>query len=296
MCIIYTKPLLFRKRATAAECQRHEWLTKSLSTRSEKAKNAERKNLDITKDNLMTFVERWRQHPNSPYAIIADHDEQRREKNHDVKSLSSTHVQCPSSTLDVSPVSSVESSVAESVLSERDLPPSASLAKFAASLDFSLGRRSSESVGPAKHRNAANRIFLAEEILKLSEHLRSLSARPFTATSEQQQQTSYNRHPIKDVISSAGPKCATVGDTSSTRGNQSYLNEPTSAKNRLLHLLDKWEDVQRPHDLKRASISNDWCAEKLVPRNSLNSLAAYFRSCHATTAPTFYNPSRSVQR
>ncbi|XP_011633109.1 calcium-dependent protein kinase 4-like [Pogonomyrmex barbatus] len=178
------------KRMTAAQCREHRWLARKTSkTRSEKevaelaaAKRTaffenrpvisvvdDREELDVTKDNLRLFVERWREHPDSPYIIDSYHALPRnplRDRNESM----SLRGHSPS------PCDSLRSS---STQSERVMDSTAkdnsSYLLSVPSLSLSLERRASEGTALRNRRDPASQIALAEEIIKLSEHLRSIA-------------------------------------------------------------------------------------------------------------------------
>lgn len=64
--------LHFRKRLTATQCLAHPWLRRKPPPPVKKQPTVinlapPRSELDLAKDNLKYFVERWNEHPNSPY-------------------------------------------------------------------------------------------------------------------------------------------------------------------------------------------------------------------------------------
>ncbi|XP_057339928.1 twitchin-like isoform X2 [Microplitis mediator] len=170
------------KRLTAHQCRRHRWLApKSSSTRPKndapirkKKKKKEivkpilplinnnnkkvKSELDVTKDNLKLFVERWRDHPNSPYlfddngTVVGERDRQ--------ESMS-LRGQSPS------PPESICSLTSDSVFDDRlnlNVP------------NLTFERRASEGQAQDSYtRDPASQIIIAEEIIKLSEHLRSIT-------------------------------------------------------------------------------------------------------------------------
>ncbi|EZA49629.1 hypothetical protein DMN91_006107 [Ooceraea biroi] len=179
------------KRMTAAQCREHRWLArKTQKTRSEKEvaglaaatrlafienrpiigliSDNGREELDVTKDNLRLFVERWREHPDSPYTIdsyyalprnpLRDHDES-----------VSLRAHSPS------PCDSLRSSSTQSEKVTEPVRDSSSHLLSVPSLSLSLERRASEGTAARSRRDPASQIALAEEIIKLSEHLRSIA-------------------------------------------------------------------------------------------------------------------------
>lgn len=129
----------------------------------------DREELDVTKDNLRLFVERWREHPDSPYTIDSYHALPRNPLRNRDESVS-LRGHSPS------PCDSLRSS---STQSERVMEPVArdnsSHLLSVPSLSLSLERRASEGYAARNRRDPASQIALAEEIIKLSEHLRSIA-------------------------------------------------------------------------------------------------------------------------
>ncbi|XP_017468291.1 PREDICTED: death-associated protein kinase related [Rhagoletis zephyria] len=84
------------------------------------ANTAEIKELDTTKDNLKNFIERWEEHPNSPYVfdvesnVIAPLSETSFNKTHGPESISSSRVCSPS------PCESIETIIDDDVFSNAD--------------------------------------------------------------------------------------------------------------------------------------------------------------------------------
>lgn len=171
---------IYRKRLTAHQCRRHRWLApKATSTRPKDApirkkkkkkeivkpnlplnnnnNNKVKSELDVTKDNLKLFVERWRDHPNSPY-LFDDNGTVVGERDQESMSLRG---QSPS------PPESICSLTSDSVFDER-------LVLNVPNLAFE--RRASEGQAQDSYtRDPASQIIIAEEIIKLSEHLRSIT-------------------------------------------------------------------------------------------------------------------------
>lgn len=179
----------FRKRLSATQCREHRWLTKKPSNQqveeaalqpnpltetitqirqiSRVLVNNNMNNLgelDMTKDNLRLFVERWREHPDSPYMIdlpqlgisslMHDHEE--------LVSLQG-HSPSPCASICSTPSETTEIPVHESQ-------------SFLTVPSFGFERRASEGVTMEKPRSdPASQIVLAEEIIKLSEHLRAIA-------------------------------------------------------------------------------------------------------------------------
>lgn len=129
-----------------------------------------REELDMTKDNLRLFVERWREHPDSPYTIDSYHSLPRNSRSRDHDESVSLRGHSPS------PCDSLRSS---STQSEKVMDPvrdnySTRLLSVP-SFSLTLERRASEGTAARNRRDPASQIALAEEIIKLSEHLRSIA-------------------------------------------------------------------------------------------------------------------------
>ncbi|KOX76683.1 Myosin light chain kinase, smooth muscle [Melipona quadrifasciata] len=170
------------KRMSAAECREHRWLAKkpasqqqrqvkemakpqSRSVQIPRVRTSNVDELDVTKDNLRLFVERWREHPDSPYLIDIP---QQLNSTGDHEELVSLRGQSPS------PCASICSTLSETT----DSSPRESHGTFLTvpSFGYGLERRASESVATQKPRSdPASQIVLAEEIIKLSERLRSIA-------------------------------------------------------------------------------------------------------------------------
>lgn len=170
---------------SAAQCREHRWLAKKPSKQQveqtvskSKSKvpqqiheiprletsNAEE--LDVAKDNLRLFVERWREHPNSPYMLdIPSYNFlQNSTKEYDDRVSLKAHSPSPCASICSTPSETADSSPRESHSSFLTVP------------GFGFERRASEGIATEKSRgDPASQIILAEEIIKLSEHLRSIA-------------------------------------------------------------------------------------------------------------------------
>ncbi|XP_014481621.1 PREDICTED: serine/threonine-protein kinase DCLK1-like [Dinoponera quadriceps] len=173
------------KRFTATQCREHRWLARKTNARTEKEvvglEEAKRKalienrpsivadnkdELDVTKDNLRLFVERWREHPDSPYTIDTYHALPRNPARERDESVSlRAHSPSPCDSLPSSSAPSEKVPIRENPGNLLSVP----------SLSLSLERRASEGVAMRHRRDPASQIALAEEIIKLSEHLRAIA-------------------------------------------------------------------------------------------------------------------------
>ncbi|XP_014611049.1 PREDICTED: myosin light chain kinase, smooth muscle-like [Polistes canadensis] len=189
------------KRATASECREHRWLLKrdnnnplileekkgtlsmptklekkrsnddqiltssrEINGKEEKLSSREEENLDLTKDNLRLFVERWREHPDSPYIIDTIQNVSKFNTWNDLEEAVSLLAQSPSPRESICSMGSSETEFSNSP-SFLNVP----------SIGLALERRASEGTARNKSRDQASQIVLAEEIIKLSEHLRTIA-------------------------------------------------------------------------------------------------------------------------
>ncbi|XP_044582273.1 calcium/calmodulin-dependent protein kinase type IV-like isoform X16 [Cotesia glomerata] len=166
------------KRISAHVCRFHPWLAPKSNSKTKKQSPLKKKKktkkvaplvvtpaspvvknkseLDVTKDNLKQFVERWRDHPNSPY-LFEDNGTVEREGDRSM----SLKGQSPS------PPESICSLTSEGAFDDR---------LFLNVPNLAFERRASEGQGQ-EYRDPASQIKIAEEIIKLSEHLRLLASR-----------------------------------------------------------------------------------------------------------------------
>lgn len=171
---------------TAEECLSHNWLKrddpkKNLVSASTPAdQNYE---MEATKDNLKVFVERWNEHPNSPYVFeMTSHIISPIHHNHPLSSLTHLkHIQEDTKLsgsfhslvgMSPSPCGSLASSLEseqgffENLHREHEIEDQPQLEHI---------RRASDSTCVVKTPDVSERINLAEEIKKLSDRLFQLS-------------------------------------------------------------------------------------------------------------------------
>nr|KAF7389616.1 hypothetical protein H0235_018100 [Vespula pensylvanica] len=202
------------KRASASQCREHRWLAKKKNdpliieekkqiddkpmksnkieldsavlinsiklagTVNGRSNVIDEDELDLTKDNLRLFVERWREHPDSPYIIDNVNTLSNLERHHsrddntdNTDETVSLRAQCPSPR---ESLCSFESSETDASNSNRD--DSRGYYLNVPNLGFALERRASEGTATDKSsRDQASQISLAEEIIKLSEQLRNIA-------------------------------------------------------------------------------------------------------------------------
>ncbi|XP_015431987.1 PREDICTED: calcium-dependent protein kinase 4-like [Dufourea novaeangliae] len=174
------------KRMSAVQCREHRWLARKPSKQIEqtpplaipivdrskqttqifRVPETKLEELDVAKDNLKLFVERWREHPDSPYMIeLPTCSLSQLNSIHDREELVSLMGHSPS------PCASICSTSSETAES-----PSQDHQGYLVVPNFGFERRASEGVSTEKSRSdAASQIVLADEIIRLSEHLRSIA-------------------------------------------------------------------------------------------------------------------------
>lgn len=162
------KGLYFRSRPSATECLRHQWLKKRPQPGPKPVpppRPSPKHKLDVAKDNLRLFVERWSEHPNSPY--VFDND------THEITCLMNGNYEKSSiGGCSPSPRSSLQSS--PDIL-EEDLEPPPMRDTLSPRYNPVERRASDSSCFLHKRADVLVRKNLAEEIKKLSDHLYMLS-------------------------------------------------------------------------------------------------------------------------
>ncbi|XP_022120212.1 myosin light chain kinase, smooth muscle isoform X2 [Pieris rapae] len=158
-------------RPTATECLRHRWLVKRAPAKQDKPtpqpRLSPKQELDMAKDNLRLFVERWSEHPNSPYVFDNESQEILCMVNGERSSIGGCSP---------SPRSSLSSSP-DMVFDEDDLepPPLRDPVNLKTRYNPVERRASDSSCFLHKRPDVLVRKNLAEEIKKLSDHLYMLS-------------------------------------------------------------------------------------------------------------------------
>ncbi|KAL5287413.1 hypothetical protein ACFFRR_008367 [Megaselia abdita] len=135
----------------------------------------QKKDVELSKDNLKTFIERWEEHPNSPYVFDVESNVIMPLKDSSRNSISSSRV-C----LSPSPCESIDS-VSDDVFldkNENQIPntPTTSSNSDIQEYLHSFERRNSDTSFLVNRRSSVGeRMNLAEEIRKLSDHLMMLA-------------------------------------------------------------------------------------------------------------------------
>ncbi|VVD02317.1 unnamed protein product [Leptidea sinapis] len=158
-------------RPSATECLRHSWLIKRSPLKQDRPRKqpqlSPKQELDMAKDNLRLFVERWSEHPNSPYVFDNQSQEILTLDNGERSSIGGCSP---------SPRSSLSSSP-DYVFEDRDFepPPLRDPTDFKTRYNPVERRASDSSCFLHKRPDVLVRKNLAEEIKKLSDHLFMLS-------------------------------------------------------------------------------------------------------------------------
>lgn len=305
---------------TAEQCLNHAWLHRKVPPAP---------TMEVTKDNLRQFVERWNEHPNSPYVFEMTNGHVR-----DIKpdSLPSLEGMSPS------PCGSVVSCGSDNAFQNIDttnnnvlMPPS---------LDHL--RRSSDSTCVVKGSDISERINLAEEIRKLSQKLFQLSTMstiappqsnndpiiptPLEIPKIETPKNGYIKGPYNCVLPKDHPLNVNCGipwrrtkfrisnmsrdvpispknidnarmfrfSTSSIRPNQDEVgNSPNGTKDLLLKLLEHWDGPQGPSrpNPRHGSFSTEWTENDSLGQKTISSLNTFFQSRAAAKKVTQFHKS-----
>ncbi|CAK9809928.1 Myosin light chain kinase, smooth muscle [Anthophora quadrimaculata] len=265
------------KRMTAVECREHRWLAKPPTQQQveqtkmmeipmrnyeiPRVKASHVDELDLAKDNLRLFVERWREHPDSPYLIdlpqlvlprqnslARDHDE-------------SVSLRCYSP----SPCASICSTPSETT----DSSPRESRSSFLTVPSFSYGleRRASEGVATEKPRSdPASQIVLAEEIIKLSEHLRSIAMG--TCVKQNEEETS------SECGSQQSKKTEMIEDRVKRNGVRAKSNGLVDENTEGNEITEKLSSIMRHRKLNGTTFHSSRSFEKYTETNAGNMFAS----------------------
>lgn len=185
-------------RMSAAECLEHNWLKrrpkppiapkpviipppKYITTAPSPPREPETVELETTKDNLKSFIERWEEHPNSPYVfdngtnLIAPLRDTRRDSTVSSRACSPSPCDSICTTLEDTETSKEGSDETEKT-SDEDKKKSDSLHnKNFSDYLHSFDRRNSDTSYILGKNPMGERLNLADEIRKLSDHLLMLS-------------------------------------------------------------------------------------------------------------------------
>lgn len=273
--------------------------------------------METTKDNLKQFVERWNEHPNSPYVFeITSHFISHPMLPTGGHSLSgSSHSLLGDSP---SPCGSLASSPgSDSAFVGSPVDKSQTDLLLPTTVDHL--RRSSDSAGVMKTNDIAERINLAEEIKKLSDKLFQLSnmdtsltnnqcpfqldtqelpkelnvqrSVPITITGKKHENglpSSFEntgvpwRRPKNKLSIMSRDVPLAVKSIQKPSNDQNMTNNPTdpnSTKDLLLQLLDHWEGPKIVRTNKRhGSVSAEWTDNDTLRQRTISSLNTFFQS------------------
>lgn len=295
---------------TAPQSLSHPWLRRKPSKKqSAPAKLNVPSELDLAKDNLRCFVERWSEHPNSPYLFDTSY--------HTISPcVSATHIpgmrsRAPSlSANSPSPCGSI-ASIPDADLS---LPPSPADKSFLNRLSV-FDRRASDSTCFVRHcsNDSASRINLAEEIKKLSDKLikfnhsnDSLNNNQFSLPSDNYfysssvsaQSTVFDDQDLmprrkfkfsghnRDIPLASSPcwsrnSSSTLSSCSSSQSapqSPGHSPEPPDMTKDLLKMLNKYENFGASNDRHRNSLSVEWTGVQTLGQRTMRSLTNYIQS------------------
>ncbi|XP_057666352.1 myosin light chain kinase family member 4-like [Diorhabda carinulata] len=254
------------QRLTASDCLNHDWL---------KRKSTKTPTMDVTKDNLKQFVERWNEHPNSPYVFetlppTGDENLSR--------SSQSLIGESPS------PCGSLASSSGsdDAFLRDNQRPLSTPSDHF---------RRASDSTCVVKTSDITERVNLAEEIRKLSDKLFQLSNFDTDLTNKEvsfkpEETTRIPWRKTKFKISNASRDVPLVVKTIHKSGN---VDSPNGTKDLLLQLLEQWDEAEGVgrRNVRHASVSTDFGGNESLGQKTISSLNTFFQSRSANKLPKF---------
>ncbi|KAF5286331.1 hypothetical protein FQA39_LY04229 [Lamprigera yunnana] len=255
-------------RMSAEDCLNHAWLLRRTPPESF--------NMDVAKDNLRQFVERWNEHPNSPYVfessshIIAPchYKIQMSESVHSLEGMSP------------SPCGSLGSSVDSDEAFPYHLNMNGNDNLSTPQSDFF--RRASDSTCVVKGTDVTERLNLADEIRKLTDKLFQLSTLSDFNT---------NKNSIlSSTVTTSKPYLNQNGTSTSNNQSPSIAISPPSIngempwrkpKNRL---TNKSRDVPLASKFESKSLKKEFDSEYLYFTDSRKSLSAQHKKTEDNTA------------
>lgn len=296
----------FRKRASAKQCREHRWLfrkpeppvvtaakppqqpqqpsrTKTTTTPTKEpiaSTSSGLAELDVAKDNLRLFVERWREHPDSPYTI--ENAPLERDSSHETVSLRGHSP---------SPCGSICSS---SGTTDSQSPDGNGFFLAVPDLALALERRASEGRAAIDKNkiDPASQILLAEEIIRLSEHLRSIAVAPAKKVEQ------------KEPEKSSGVAKKTSTTTEKTKG-KSKVATAKEAENDVNEISEKLSNITRQRKLNGTTFNGSRNLDKYNNANDTSNSANFFTlkrssktgsngaGCSSTITTTSFSSSSS---
>ncbi|XP_063237985.1 myosin light chain kinase, smooth muscle-like [Bacillus rossius redtenbacheri] len=288
-------------RMSAGQSLAHAWLRRRPPRRVD--------GLDTAKDNLRCFVERWSEHPNSPYLFdVTGHTISLCGPTCEVDSQLSLRGCSPSpcGSLSSSPESVVE--VPQPRTPEFRLQP----APYHLERLQHLERRASDSSCLAPNtRDTASRVNLADEIRKLSDRLFQMAALhspdsppvaaggPVFVSHTTTSSTTYKLPPDgarrakfkmsglnRDVplgLPASASNVIRFASCSSSESSQSPSTSPEPeearlTKDLLLQLLGEWDSRAPAAGRRKSSISGSWSEDQTLGQRTMSSLSSYMQS------------------
>ncbi|CAH0559538.1 unnamed protein product [Brassicogethes aeneus] len=284
------------ERMSASDCLKHQWLKRKKPPALQKVPS-----MDVTKDNLKHFVERWNEHPNSPYVFEVDSGLLRGNSLSDSSESLFGGSPSPCGSLGSSPGSP---SGYSNGYHDLVTPPN---------VDFY--RRASDSTVLTGNYDAEERFNLAEEIRKLSDKLYQLSNMPTNLTNEEcpfegtkTVENIQRTIPIQITNRKFGelpadhpnsPSCSIPWRRAKFKLNSSSRDvpmasrsihkancygkspkSPSGTKDLLLRLLDHWpgtKSASRPV-ARHGSISSSLMEDDSLGQKTISSLNSFFQS------------------
>ncbi|CAG9865306.1 unnamed protein product [Phyllotreta striolata] len=282
------------KRLSAAECLNHAWLVAKKKP-SSKAPLAKAPSMDVTKDNLKQFVERWNDHPNSPYIFEIGH----RAVSPSMLPAGGRSLSGSSQSLigeSPSPCGSLASSGSDGAFASDDHE-----ARVDSIAPVEHARRASDSTCIVKSNDIAERINLAEEIRKLSDKLLQLSnlnvngepmkaeiakeenvvrSVPITITGARHRGSDNSGVPWRKPKFRVTNMSRDVPSIQKFPGKSGSLSSPNGTKDLLLQLLEQWDGhkSRTKHFMRNGSFSTETENENSGQRTAISSLNNFFQS------------------
>ncbi|XP_050303008.1 myosin light chain kinase, smooth muscle-like [Anthonomus grandis grandis] len=297
------------KRMTAEQCLEHDWLKR-------KQRPLFTTTMGVTKDNLRQFVERWNEHPNSPYVFeVTDEGD----------SLDSEGRSLSMSGGSPSPCGSLASSPGNDSIflnnnnltvdtsnNELFMPPKSLM------VPSDHLRRASDSTCFVKNSDISERINLAEEIRLLSDRLFKLSnidvglsngeavgesekylpkdhpQSPACAIPWRKTKNKINPNTSRDVPLT----CRSIYKRADEEAFlSSYKRPPSDAngtKDLLLRLLQNWDKSKTgSRSVTRHGSVSEWTEDDTLGQRSISSLNSFFQSRASNKKVTAFHLNQS---
>lgn len=311
----FIKKLLVKdmnQRLSASDCLNHNWLKRKQKRTPSLPKTP---SMDVTKDNLKQFVERWNDHPNSPYVFeINSH------------MISPTMLPTGGESLSGSSQSLIgESPSPCGSLASSSGSDNAFMTESQELLEHQMlappvehFRRASDSTCVVKTNDIAERINLAEEIRKLSDKLFQLSnfntsltnhdvsfkpeeirmrSVPITITNTniKEENMGIPWRKTKFKVNNASRDVPLAVKTIHKSGNAHFttktnnIDSPNGTKDLLLQLLEQWDGTKGPGrpNMRNGSISTDYSENESLGQKTISSLNTFFQSRSTNKLPRF---------